>query len=246
VPSCLVIQHVECEGSFAIGAALAAAGVTVDTRKVFAGDPLPLDVSMFDGLVVMGGPMSPISDDRFPTRAGEIDLISDALDRGTVTLGVCLGAQLLAVAAGGSVFAGEAGPEIGWGRVDLTVDADRDPLFAGVSSRLTVLHWHGDTFELPAGAIRLASSPKYPNQAYRVGEGAWGLQFHVEVDDRAVRGFLDAFGKEARAASQDPEAIATATQAHLEDLGPIRDRICGRFAHLVGTPDRDQDLVESG
>jgi GMP synthase-like glutamine amidotransferase len=245
VPSCLVIQHVECEGSFAIGAALSSAGVTVDTRKVFAGDPLP-DVSMFDGLVVMGGPMSACSDDGFPTRASEIGLISDALDRGILTLGVCLGAQLLAVAAGGSVFAGDAGPEIGWGPVDLTPDTDSDPLLAAVSRRLTVLHWHGDTFDLPAGATRLASSRKYPNQAYRLGAHAWGLQFHVEVDDQAVRGFLDAFGEEARTAGEDPEAIAIATGVYLDELGPIRDRVCGRFAHLVGTHDRDQDLVESG
>lgn len=244
--SCLIIQHMACEGSFAIGAALSSAGITVDTRNVFAGDGLPVDVSMFDGLVVMGGPMSAISDEGFATRASEIDLISDALDRGTSTLGVCLGAQLLAVAAGGSVIVGDAGPEIGWGAVDLTEEADADPLLGGVPSRLTVLHWHGDTLDVPAGATRLASSPKYPNQAYRVGGRAWGLQFHVEVDDQAVRGFLDAFGDEARAAGQDPEAIARSTRAHLDELAPIRDRICARFAHLVGSHDRDQDLVESG
>ena len=243
---CLIIQHVEAEESFAVGDALMSAGVTVDTRRVFAGDPLPDDVSTFDGLVVMGGPMSAVDDHGFPTRTREIALLSQSLDCGTMTLGICLGAQLLAVAAGGSVFVGDDGPEIGWGPVQFTADAASDPLLAAVPARLTVLQWHGDTFDLPVGATHLAASRTYANQAFRVGEHAWGFQFHVEVDQRAVAGFLDAFGDEARTAGHDPAAIAAATKTHLDELGPIRDQICGRFARLVASHDRDPDLVEFG
>jgi GMP synthase-like glutamine amidotransferase len=246
VSSCLVVQHVESERSFAIGDALSAAGVVVDTCRVFAGDRPPVDVSAFDGLVVMGGPMSATDDEGFPTRVGELDLVADALDRGTPTLGVCLGAQILAMAAGSSVFVGDAGPEIGWDYVDFTPDAISDELLEGVPERLSVLHWHGDTFALPAGSIHLASSRKYANQAFRVGERAWGFQFHVEVDAGAVEEFLDAFGDEARSAGEDPEAIALATQASLDGLGPIRDGICGRFARLVALHDRDRNLVDFG
>lgn len=244
--SCLIVQHVESERSFAIGDALSSLGVIVDTRRVFAGDPLPLDVSTFSGLVVMGGPMSAADQEGFPSLANELELVTDALDRGVPTLGVCLGAQILAVAAGSSVFVGEAGPEIGWGHVEFTSEAISDPLLEGVPDRLTVLHWHGDTFALPATAIRLASSRKYANQAYRFGERAWGFQFHIEVDRDAVSEFLDVFGDEVRSAGQDPEAIALATQDSLDELAPIRDRICGRFAQLVARHHRDHHLVELG
>jgi len=246
VSTCLVIQHVEPEESFAVGDALSSAGVTVDTRRVFAGDPVPDNVSTYDGLVVMGGPMSAVDDREFPTRERELALLSQALDRGTVTLGICLGAQLLAVAAGSQAFAGDAEPEIGWGPVDLTADAASDPLLAAIPRRLTVLHWHGDTFDLPSGATHLASSRTYANQAFRVGERAWGFQFHVEVDERAVAGFLGAFGDEARSAGKDPAAIVAATKDSLDALGPVRDQVCGRFAQLVAAHDRDSDLVEFG
>ena len=244
--SCLVVQHVEPEDSSAIGGALSSAGVVVDTRRIFAGDALPADVSSFDGLVIMGGPVSAIDDAGFPSRTREIDLMSDALARQIPTLGVCLGAQIMAVAAGGSVSVGEAGPEIGWGVVDLTAESISDPLLSGVANRVNVLHWHGDTFALPTGATHLASSPKYANQAFRIGERAWGFQFHFEVDHRAVAKFLDAFGEEARSAGQVPEDIALASQTGLEELGPVRDRISGRFAQMVAQYDRDQDLVDFG
>lgn len=246
MPRCLVVQHVEPEGSYAIGDALSSAGVTVDTRRVFAGELLPADLSGFDGLVIMGGPMSASSDDGFSTRHAEIELLANALDRRILTLGICLGAQLLVLAAGGSVFEGTSGAEIGWGSVEPTARAGSDPLLAGVPTPMTVLHWHNDTFDPPVGAVHLASSQQYTNQAYRVGERAWGFQFHVEVDDDAVTAFLDAFGEEARSAGSAPESIAAEAGPRLDALGPIRDRIAARFARLVTGADRDQDLVELG
>jgi len=190
--------------------------------------------------------MSANDDDGFPTRKREVDLMADALSRGIPTLGVCLGAQILATAAGSAAFAGGAGPEIGWGVVDLSAESISDPLLSGVPARLNVLHWHGDTFALPKGAIHLAKSQKYANQAFRIGECAWGFQFHFEVDHRAVARFLDAFGDEARSAGEDPDDIALATPAGLEELGLIRDRMCGRFAQLVAQHDRYQELVDFG
>ena len=236
--SCLVVQHVEPEAPYAIGDALEAAGVTMDVRPVFAGAPLPPDLADFEGLVVMGGPMSATSDRGFPSRAAELGLLSDALARGRPTLGVCLGAQLLALAAGGTVSPGEAGPEIGWAPVVLAGAAGDDPLLAGLPDRLTVLHWHGDTFELPSATVLLASNPRYENQAFRTGDRAWGLQFHIEIDARAVAAFLDAFGADAAAAGTSATAIAADAPAMLQALGPLRHEILGRFAALVAAHDR--------
>jgi GMP synthase-like glutamine amidotransferase len=229
--TCLVVQHAPAESAWMAGDALCRAGVTLDVRRTFAGDEIPADTSGADGLVVMGGPMSAASDDGFATRGAELALVTDALALGVPTLAICLGAQLLALAAGGRVHPGESGPEIGWAPVELTPDSGSDPLFSGWPDRLDVLHWHGDTFSLPSGATRLATNDRYANQAFRVGRAAWGMQFHIEVTDRAVEGFLSAFSSDL-----DPgqgESIRAATPGALGALEPSRDLLFGRFAALV-------------
>jgi GMP synthase-like glutamine amidotransferase len=233
MPNCLVVQHVPPEPAFAIAEALVAAGVDIDIRRVFAGDRVPADASGFDGLVIMGGPMSAASDHGFPTRSAEIALLTDAVGRKIPTLGVCLGAQLLAVAGGGSVFPGPAGPEVGWGPAEFVAECADDQLLAGLPKTLTVMHWHGDTFDLPDGAARLAGNSNYPNQGFRLGPMAWGLQFHLEVTAAAVDGFLSAFASDAEQAGGGPEAIRAATPAALTSLSESRDLVLGRFAALV-------------
>lgn len=177
--------------------------------------------------------MSAISDEGFPTRRSEIELIRKALAVELPILGICLGAQLLASAAGGTVVRGEQGPEIGWGQVALSTVAWTDPLFAEIPSPLEVLHWHGDTMVLPPASEHLASSDRYPNQAFRVGPSAWGLQFHLEVDDLAVATFVEGFGHEAMEAGVSPtEIVARAPQA-LSALEEARETVTTRFAGVV-------------
>ena len=246
MPRCLVIQHVPVERAFAIADALDRAGVRVETCKVFEGDPVPADVGRLDGLVVMGGPMSANSDDGFPSRPEELGLLRSALASGVPTLGVCLGAQLLALAAGGAVCPGGTGPEVGWGEVVLGTECAADRLFADLPSSLTVLQWHGDTFELPSDAVHLASNERYANQAFRVGAAAWGLQFHVEVDAGAVGGFLHAFGSDADGLPGGRAAIVAATPGGVAGLAPTRQVLLGRFARLVAADAPRDELVSSG
>jgi GMP synthase-like glutamine amidotransferase len=237
--SCLVVQHLEPEGPYVISDALADAGVSVDVRPVFADAVLPPDLADHDGLVVMGGPMSAVSDEGFASRRAELGLLADGLRRGLPILGVCLGAQLLALAGGGTVYPGVAGPEIGWGPVELTADAGDDLLLAGLPAELTVLHWHGDTFDPPAHATVLASNARYRHQAFRIG-AAWGLQFHLEVDRPAVVAFLHAFGADARAAGSTPQSIEAGSTTALTVLEPHRTRVLARFAELVAAHDRSR------
>lgn len=236
--TCLVVQHVEPEGPYAIGDALGDAGVAVDLRRVFAGDPLPPDLADLDGIVVMGGPMSAVDDRGFPTRRAELDLLADALRRRVPTLGVCLGAQLLALAGGGTVYGGPDGPEIGWGPVQLTGKAGDDPLLVGLPDRLTVLHWHGDTYDTPPDCVPLVTNARYRDQAFRAGTRAWGFQFHLEIDEAAVAAFLDAFGADAGAAGTTPESIRAESAAALANLAPHRTVVLSRFAELVAAVDR--------
>ncbi len=148
-------------------------------------------------------------------------------------LGICLGAQLLALAAGGEVFAGTAGKEIGWHPISLGEEATSDLLFRGLETSFEVLHWHGDTFSLPDDGVLLASSERYKSQAFRAGARAWGLQFHLEVDERAVRAFLSAFGAEADAAGVSSAALAATSPGALGALAPIRELVASRFADEV-------------
>lgn len=225
----LVVQHVEPEGPALLAGALAAAGCELDVVRTDLGAALPRDLSAHAGLVIMGGPMSAAGDGRdYPSRDTEVALVRDALARGTPTLGVCLGAQVVALAGGAAVYPGD-GPEIGWGPVTLEPAAADDPLLGGIAGEMTVLHWHGDTFDLPAGAVRLASTPAYPNQAFRLGDAAWGLQFHVEVDSDAVARFVAAFGHEAG----DADAITSDAPVALRRSRAERTLVVDRFAHTI-------------
>jgi GMP synthase-like glutamine amidotransferase len=244
MPNCLVVQHVAPESAFAIDEALLAAGVTVDTRRVFDGDDIPPDTAGLDGVVVMGGPMSVNSSKGFPSRDAEVSLLADALRSGIPTLGVCLGAQLLAVAAGGAVAPNAHGPEIGWAPIELAPACGDDPLLAGLPPTLTVLHWHGESFTVPPGGRPLISSTTYPNQGFRIGDVAWGVQFHLEVTAEAVDGFLHAFAPDTAAVPGGAAAIRAATPSALAALATTRDLVCTRFAGLVAARVSRGDLVD--
>ncbi len=231
--SCLIIQHLEPESSYAIGRAMADIGITVDQRRTDTADPLPRSLEAYEGLVVMGGPMSADSDDGFPTRRQELALLAEAVELGLPTLGVCLGAQLLAAATGGRILRGDTGAEIGWAPVLFHAAAADDHLLCSVPSELSVLHWHGDTFDLPPGAVLLASNDRYAHQAFRIGPRAWGFQFHLEVDQEAVAAFVGAFGADLPAAGTTPEALLNDTQAELVRLEVHRPPVLARFADLV-------------
>lgn len=230
-PVVAVVEHAAAEGPARIGATLIDRGVEVRRVRADLGDPMPA-LGDLTGLVVMGGLQDAFSDEGFPSRPAELELLGAAVEAGTPVLGVCLGAQLLAEASGGKAKPGE-GPEIGWGTVTLAEDAEHDPLLAGLPRQLTVLHWHLDTYQLPPHAVRLASSPAYAEQAFRVGERAWGLQFHVEVDRETVEAFLASTPEDARHMDGGGEALLGRAPEALAQLAPVQDVVFGRFADLV-------------
>jgi GMP synthase-like glutamine amidotransferase len=174
----LALQHIACEPPAAFEDELRARGLDLVRVEVDEGEGLP-DWREFAAIVVMGGPMGAYEDAAYPWLAPEKKLLREAVDADVPVWGVCLGAQLLAAALGARVYAGDR-PEVGVLPVELEPGAGDDPVFSAAPPRFPTLQWHGDTFDLPAGATRLASSPAYPNQAFRVGR-SYGLQFHVEV-----------------------------------------------------------------
>lgn len=176
----LLVQHVAHEGPGSIAQALSDSGAEQQIVRVDRGEPVPPPAVLRDvaGLVVMGGPMG-VHDD-IDWLADERALLRAAVEDALPVLGVCLGAQQLAAALGASVTRGPA-PEEGMGEVHLTKEAISDPVLGPAPTPLPCVHWHSDTFELPDRAVRLAGNAAYENQAFRIGDRAYGLQFHVEV-----------------------------------------------------------------
>jgi GMP synthase-like glutamine amidotransferase len=154
-------------------------GITIDTIELDEGGELP-DWRAVDLVLAMGGPMSVHDEAEHPWLAEEKQWITAAVLAGVPYLGVCLGAQLLATSLGAPVQTGQT-PEVGVLPVAATAAADGDPVLGVLGEQFPALQWHGDTFGIPAGAVHLARSQAYPHQAFRFGETAYAIQFHVEV-----------------------------------------------------------------
>jgi GMP synthase (glutamine-hydrolysing) len=148
------------------------------------------DTSPFTHLVMMGGPMAVYEMDKYSFLKTGASVLKEFLQEGKAVLGVCLGAQMMAHVLGGRVYPGGE-KEIGWYKVDVTEEGEKDIVFKNLllkrEGKAEVFQWHGDTFDLPKNAIRLASSPLYPNQAFRWGERAYALQFHIEVTPEIIK-----------------------------------------------------------
>jgi GMP synthase (glutamine-hydrolysing) len=174
----LAFRHVPFEGAGWLHDVLASRGLSLEYVDLYrAGATLP-ETGQAAALIFLGGPMS-VNDD-LPYLAREMELIRQAIRRGQPVLGICLGAQLIARAAGAAVRRNPQ-KEIGWFDVHLTGSGASDPLFAGMDRSENVFHWHGETFDLPDGASLLASSDACRHQAFRLGERTYGIQFHLEV-----------------------------------------------------------------
>lgn len=193
------------------------------------GEPVPGPVQDFDALAVFGGGMSVADAERLPWLAGELELLRDAVSTGTPVLGVCLGAQLLAAAAGAPVHRA-AVPEIGWLEVERLPPGADDPVLSGLPDRFTAYQWHSWTFELPAGAVELARSAVCP-QAFRLGESAWGVQFHPEVTPDVLAEWIDDWESDPDAVRRgfDPAAAHAEVPARIGASSVIGRRIFDRW-----------------
>lgn len=227
----VVIQHIAPEGPGAIGDALRSQGVDLRVVRVDRGEPVPASLDT-GGLVVMGGPMGVYQADRHPHLRAEIELIQHALRQDRPVLGICLGSQLLAAAMGARVYPAPA-KEIGWYDITLLPAASDDALFRGVDAPFPALHWHGDVFDLPEGAVPLAASALTPLQAFRAGSTAYGLLFHLEADRPQVEEMCHLFAGELTA-----EGVAAATLLREADRAGPHSRSVGtmvfqRWAELL-------------
>lgn len=230
----LALRHVEHESMGTLEKIFRDAGLVYNYVNLFRETPRMLDPQQLCGLVVLGGPMNVDETERYPFLASELDWIRGAVDSGVPTLGICLGSQLIAKALGGRVYANPI-KEIGWYDVEPTAAAADDALFACFGARERVFQWHGDTFELPAGAVQLARSPQCEQQAFRYGDLVWGVQFHAEVTDEMVHTWLaepNGCREVAELDYVDPQAIQDQMPGELPAMHALGERLFGTFAGL--------------
>ena len=219
--SCVAIRHVSFESLDRIDTVLQERGYAVTILEAGIDDlTIARDADL---LVVLGGPIGVYEERSYPWIVEEIALIEARLRTAEPTLGICLGAQLIVRAAGARVYPGKNGKEIGWAPVTLKPEGLSSPLAAialdGSEQTRPVLHWHGDTFDLPDGARLLASSDRYENQAFSIGTNVLGLQFHIEVDPRSIERWLIGHAVELATAGIDPSMLRreSASSTDLEE-----------------------------
>jgi len=178
-----------CEGIGRIANWIDERGHAVSATHLYRGEALPLD-DAFDFLLIMGGPMNIYEYRNHPWLPAEKRFIKRAIDSGKIVLGICLGAQLIADVLGARIYQNPT-MEIGWFPVRFNAARHAIPAMRNFHDPLTVLHWHGDTFDLPPGVVHLATSEACANQAFALGNRVIGLQFHIEMDAPDVATFLD-------------------------------------------------------
>ncbi|SER79130.1 GMP synthase-Glutamine amidotransferase [Lentzea xinjiangensis] len=231
-PRLLVLQPSPSDPLAKLGDWLEADGVELHLVSLKE-EPAPTDLDGYQGVICLGGEMGALDDLEHPWLADVRRLLSQAVAKRLPTLAICLGAQLLAAATGGQVRRGPNGPEVGILLVAKRDGAGKDPLFADLPWTPDVVQFHHDEVHLlPPGAEHLAASPKYPNQAFRVGACAYGLQFHIETTPEIVQAW----------AAKAPDEAACARAGHFDqdfleeahrDLEEVWHPFVQRFAKLV-------------
>jgi GMP synthase (glutamine-hydrolysing) len=241
----LVLQHIACEPPGVYEDVLVERGARIHRVELDEGDRLP-DWRDFGAIVAMGGPMSVNDEEELPWLRAEKALIAEAVRAGLPFFGACLGVQLLAASLGGDVVVGPA-PEVGLLPVFLTEAGAVDPVFAGLPRELLTLQWHGDTFSLPEGAVLLASSPAYPNQAFRWGLRAYGVQFHLELSREmpaewaGVPAYADALARVLGPGSA--AALVDELEAHADELRMHGRHMFERWLELFSPAEAAADLA---
>ncbi len=228
----LVLRHTPYCPLGSVAAFLDEKKLTHQYIDLFSGTPKRLPLGESSGLIVLGGAMSANDAEEYPFLQAELDWIREAVDTRLPTLGICLGAQLLAKALGKNVYPNRV-KEIGWYEIEVLPPAAADRLFSACHARETVFQWHGDTFDLPAEAVHLARSEFCPNQAFRYGPCAYGLQFHVEMTPELLVEWFDEPDLHSQIGDHaDPRAIRDDAPQQFPRMNALSAQLLTRFAAL--------------
>lgn len=233
--SAVALRHVAFEDLGLLASTLERGGWNVSYCEAALDDLAHPSIRNADLLIVLGGPIGVYEAESYPFIAREISLLEYRLSRDLPTLGICLGAQLMARALGSRVYAGHI-REIGWGSVAVT-EAGRSSCLKSLDKGSPVLHWHGDTFHLPVSALRLASNENYENQAFAYGSNALALQFHLEADPRQLEEWYVGHAVELAAAGISVTRLRANTAKYSSLLAGQADRVFGEWLRHIGQND---------
>ncbi|MDH3351251.1 MAG: type 1 glutamine amidotransferase [Gammaproteobacteria bacterium] len=244
-PKILVFQHVPYEPLGTLDPLLKAAGFRIRYINFGRSRWLRPALDKYAALIVLGGPMNSDQIDTYPNLLTEVEVIREAVERDMSVLGICLGAQLLAKALGGSVSR-NATREIGWYDVELTDAGAADPVLSTFARWQRVFQWHEDGIELPQQAVHLARSPASEVQAFRFGEHVYGFQFHLEVDGSLIERWLtvpeNQMVLEEERGNVDAGAIRTLTRQSIGDLQELSQATFSRWIDRFELPPRRRTL----
>ena len=223
----VLFAHAEMDGPGTLTEFLASNDIGHRVVRLYRGDPFPDSLESIDGVVSLGGHMNALQDEEFPFLKQETDFLREVMRAGVPSLGICLGAQLTARAAGERVTK-MAAMERGCLHVTLTAEGINDPLFRDFPPSPPVFHWHNDTFGLPRGSVLLATSPACKNQAFRLGD-SWAVQFHPEVTSATVKTWCDDDEMEP----EESFAVQTAFERMSREFFPLAQTLWKNFVMLV-------------
>jgi GMP synthase-like glutamine amidotransferase len=229
----LVFQHDPFEDLGFFAEVLEKQGADYRVVRLFHSEMPAEEWEHVRALIILGGPMNVDEESHFPFLRWEKRIIRAAIDEAVPILGICLGAQLIAATLGTPVFHGPV-KEIGWSPISITAHGQVDSLLGYLPENATVFQWHSDGFDLPTGAIRLASSAHYSTQAFRVGKTVYGLQFHLEVTPRMIERWIDERSKDlALAPYVLPDKILADTHSYGPTLKYYAERFLSEFIRRV-------------
>ncbi len=230
----LILQHYWCETPGIFLDVLRERNIATVTICGANGDAYPSDLSAYSGVIAMGGPMGVYEEDQYPWLRQEDALLKAAIQRDMPTLGVCLGSQLVAKAAGAEVKPGGR-KEIGWYPITLSTAASQDPLWQSFPQTFEAFEWHGDIFSLPPGAVSLANSKLYPHQAFRIGQCVYAVLFHLEVTAEMIQTWLQAFAGELSTVRSyiDPAAIEQDITTRAKRMNTLAREFMSRFCEML-------------
>ncbi|MBI3584926.1 MAG: type 1 glutamine amidotransferase [Nitrospinae bacterium] len=234
----LMLKHISIEGGGTIEDYLVSNKWNIDKRELQDGDSVPSKLD-YDAILILGGPMNVYEEDKYPFLKDEDKLIKEAIKKEIPTLGICLGAQLIAKASGAKVTKNIVRQahqkEIGWYKVNLTDTGKKDSVFKGLGESFDVFQWHGDTFAIPEKGNLLSTAELCTNQALRVGKNIYGLQFHLEVTEDMIYKWIDSYDEELQSLKGviDVEKIRRDTKSKFSSYKGRALIFCKNFFQVV-------------
>jgi|TARA_B100000959_G_scaffold278860_1_gene337968 GMP synthase-like glutamine amidotransferase len=228
-----VFQNEECEHLGVFSKILNENNISYQYIKLYEEEEIP-NLNDYSAIIILGGPMNVYEERKYPFLKKENSSIKEALKINKPMLGICLGAQIIARAAGAKVYPAKR-KEIGWFTLNLTTGGIENDVFRGLERQFTVFQWHGDTFDIPSGSIKLAKSNLFPNQAFSIGKTIYALQFHLEVTKKMILEWVNRYEDELVTLKEevDPDEMLKSSEHHIQPLNNHAFLLFSNFLHLI-------------